>query len=449
MREYQLILGNCLDKLKDLEDNSVDSIVTDPPYGLSFMGQKWDYDVPSVDIWMECLRVLKPGGHLLSFAGSRTYHRMAVNIEDAGFEIRDQIMWVYGSGFPKSHNIGKSIDKKGGNNLLANEISEKLKEARTSRNITLKQADEMFCDGTTNYSWFEGRPKGNRIPEPEIFLKIVTEWPELKDYYDKTFPADREVIETKIDKGNRSVAILGTEEKEYNITTASTDLAKQYDGWGTALKPAHEPIVMARKPFKGTVADNVLEYGTGAINIDGCRVELSGDENMEAKQTSSKSTFSANSNDWTTSTYKETGRWPANFIHNNLEEEWSKYFYCPKANKKDRNEGCEELEKKRIIFNGKSGKECPSLFDKNSVVAKNTASPRQNHHPTVKPTDLMRYLCRLVTPKNGNVLDPFMGSGSTGKAAMLEGFDFIGIELSEDYLNIAEHRIKHAITKDE
>ena len=481
MKEIKLILGDCLLKLKELEDNSVDSVVTDPPYGISFMGNKWDYDVPSVDVWKECYRVLKPGGHLLSFSSPRTYHRMAVNVEDAGFEIRDQIMWVYGSGFPKSLNVGKAIDKRGGNNLLSNEIGRKLKEARTSRKITLKRADEMFCDGTTNYSWFEGRPKGIRIPEPEVFLKIVEQWPEMKEYYDKTFPADREVIETKIDAGNRTVAILGTEEKEYSITKASTELAKEWDGWGTALKPAHEPIVMARKPFKGDVCSNVLEHGTGALNIDACRI---GDEEITVNKLEEWTGFGQLKNpDYTSE--KHTGRWPANFIHDGSQEvidnfpntgsstpseknknggefpedntiklglkeirrtgfqdsgSAARYFYCAKANKQDRNEGCEELEDKQNVFNGKNQNDCPSSEIKGSVSNKFKTQPKTNHHPTVKPTELMRYLCRLVTPKNGIVLDPFMGSGSTGKAAISEGFNFIGIELCEEYFKIAEKR---------
>ena len=338
--ETNLILGDCLDKLKDLEDDSVDSIVTDSPYGLSFMGQKWDYDVPSIDIWKECLRVLKPGGHLLSFSGSRTYHRMAVNIEDAGFEIRDQIMWVYGSGFPKSHN--------------------------------------------------------------------------LKD---------------------------------------------EWEGWGTALKPAHEPIVLARKPFKGTVANNVSIYGTGALNINGCRVN---NENNKESQ----------------------GRWTANFIHDGSEEvlelfpnnksssggfaglqdkyvggkiinkvprtgyddegSAARFFYCSKANKRDRNEGCEDLELKPAGSMDANNPLCGS-----GPIAGAKPVYAHNNHPTVKPTDLMRYLCRLVTPKNGTVLDPFMGSGSTGKAAILEGFSFIGIEMSEEYMKIAEKRINFAITNNE
>ena len=485
---FNLMLGDCLERLKELEDNSIDSIVTDPPYGISFMSSKWDYDVPSVEIWKECFRVLKPGGHLLSFSSPRTYHRMAVNVEDAGFEIRDQIMWVYGSGFPKSLNVGKAIDKRGGNNLLALEISQKLKEARIKRNITLKQADEMFCNGSTNYSWYEGRPKGIRIPEPEEFKKIVIAWPEMQEYYDKTFPADRPVVDvvSKARNIDSSYAIpgLGSETTyvDLEITEASTEEAKQWEGWGTALKPAHEPIVLARKPFMGDVASNVLEHGTGALNISGCRV---GDDEITINKLEEWSGFGEKIKpDYTSTT--NTGRWPANFIHDGSEEvinnfpntgsstpseknknggefpedntiklglkeirrtgfqdsgSAARYFYCAKANKKDRNEGCEDLEEKQY---SSDGRETPieNAYQRNKSVS-------SNNHPTVKPTDLMRYLCRLITPKNGIVLDPFMGSGSTGKAAMLEDFKFVGIELSEEYMNIAEKRIKYAITKNE
>jgi site-specific DNA-methyltransferase (adenine-specific) len=366
---------DCLYKIKDLEDNSIDSIVTDPPYGISFMGKKWDYDVPSVDIWKECYRVLKPGGHLLSFSGSRTYHRMAVNIEDAGFEIRDQIMWVYGSGFPKSLNVGKAIDKKLGN--------------------------EREVVGKRNHLNSSGSHEGYKRP------------------------IDEERIKNGVD-----------------ITKGSSE----WEGWGTALKPAHEPIVLARKPFKDTIANNVLEHGTGALNIDGCRVgddEIKSCGGRKTITTGDERTGKALGINGPHEPLNTThiGRWPANFIHDGLEEEWSKYFYCPKANKKDRNEGCEELEEKQTVGGG--GTNDPNGDDVcgkyGSVKAK-----ANNNHPTVKPTELMRYLCRLITPKNGTVLDPFMGSGSTGKAAMLEGMSFIGIELSEEYLDIAEKRIKKA-----
>ena len=429
--EYKLILGDCLIKLKELEDNSVDSIVTDPPYGISFMGKNWDYDVPSVDIWKECLRVLKPGGHLLSFSSPRTYHRMAVNVEDAGFEIRDQIMWVYGSGFPKSLNVGKAIDKK------------------------------LGCE----------RDKKQYKPRPDSCGTIAGSG-ESRPYLKKA----------------REVGYLET----YGDDPISEE-AKQWDGWGTALKPAHEPIVLARKPFRGTVADNVLEHGTGAINIDGCRV---GDEEITINKLEEWSGFGEKIKPDYTSTTND-GRWPANFMHDGSEEvinnfpntgsstpseknknggefpedntiklglkeiqrtgfqdsgSAARYFYCAKANKKDRNEGCEDLEAKEIAGKGNGLARSCETCGANTITGcdcedRTYSNPkRTNHHPTVKPTELMRYLCRLITPKNGIVLDPFMGSGSTGKAALLENFKFIGIELSEEYLNIAKSRIENAIT---
>lgn len=339
-----LLLGDCLVHMRDMESNSVDSIITDPPYGISFMNKQWDYDIPSVEIWKECLRILKPGGHLLSFGGSRTFHRIAVNIEDAGFDIRDTIMWVYGSGFPKSHNIGKAIDKKLGNEREVLGISDK--------------------------------GAGNK-----------------QDY----LSSDR----TKTEAG-----LFGGDKKKYHITKGTSE----WEGWGTALKPAHEPIIMARKPFKGDVASNVLQYGTGAINIDECRV---GDDEISTHN-APKGTFAGGEENRgsDTSSYKtHVGRWPANFIHDGSEEvvsllpeNSSKFFYCAKTSKKDREEN--------------------------------------NNHPTVKPTELMRYLCKLITPKNGIVLDPFMGSGSTGKAALKEGFSFIGIEMDEEYFEIAKRRAK-------
>ena len=357
----KIINDDCLNALKELEDNSIDSIVTDPPYGISFMGKKWDYSVPSVSIWKECFRVLKPGGHLLSFSGSRTYHRMAVNVEDAGFEIRDQIMWVYGSGFPKSQNISIAIDK---------------------------QLGMMQHRGKAHHAYATGKDfQGRNMDDSKGMPKHIP----------------------------------------------ITEESKQYYGFGTNLKPAHEPIVMARKPIsEKTIAKNVIAYGTGAINIDACRI---GDEEIKTNAKVKGQSFNSIN---PVSGYIgceesfHTGRWPANFIHDGLEEEWSKYFYCPKASKTDRNEGCEELE---LLNNMRVNAPRSNEDEKHNTL-------HQNNHPTVKPTDLMRYLCRLVTPKNGIVLDPFMGSGSTGKAAILEGFSFTGIELSEEYFNIAKTRIE-------
>lgn len=355
MNNFELYHGNSLEILKKIEDNSVDSIVTDPPYGLSFMGKKWDYDVPSQEIWAECLRVLKPGGHLLAFAGTRTQHKMAVRIEDAGFEIRDMLAWVYGSGFPKGINIAKAI------------TSEEKTGGSSPRNLRkARQGNEYEPTGQENY-------KAGRAFSSDI--------------------------------------------KNDFIETDLTVNANAWNGWNTSLKPAMEPITLARKPLsEKTVAKNVLKYGTGGLNIDGCRVD-NPDYNPNAvqRQQSNRQTWeggeaSGFSADHVQPTYNAGGRWPANFIHDgsteciDLLQDSARFFYCPKASKKDRGQG--------------------------------------NNHPTVKPTELMRYLSRMVTPPGGTLLDPFMGSGSTGKAAILEGFNFIGIDLEESYFDIARSRIE-------
>jgi site-specific DNA-methyltransferase (adenine-specific) len=380
----EIVNGDSLLVLQLLDDNSVDAIVTDPPYGLSFMGKKWDYDVPSEELWRQCFRVLKAGGHLLCFAGTRTQHRMAVRIEDAGFEIRDMIAWVYGSGFPKSLDVSKAIDKAAG----------------AEREVVGKHAN----------------PAGNKAGGNSL---------------------------------NMSAVGMPT---EAFITTPATPEAKQWEGWGTALKPALEPITVARKPLIGTVAENVLRHGTGAINVDGCRVgtgtgktttyqvsDMRGGnygQDVERYAEREKLTY----------TSIDKGRWPANFIHDGSEQvtdllgSAARFFYCAKASKRDRDEGCEGMEarwKAGYSYTDEKGNAADGMFKDRETI-------KRNHHPTVKPTDLMRYLCRLVTPPDGTVLDPFMGSGSTGKAAVLEGFRFIGIEREEEYCEIAKARIKHA-----
>lgn len=372
-----ILHGDCIDKLKELEPNSVDSIVTDPPYGLSFMGKKWDYDVPSVDIWKECYRVLKPGGYLLSFAGTRTQHRMAVNIEDAGFEIRDMIAWVYGSGFPKSLNIGKAVDKLQGNE-------------RESLGLA-KGAGAGMSDNLVAIN------KG-LLPE-----------------YEAT-------------KGN-----------------------SEWEGWGTALKPALEPITVARKPLgEKTVAENVLKWGTGGINIDGSRVgtdEVITNHSRGSESAISKGKYGDSSEQETHQTEgQQLGRFPANLIHDGSDEvtdllnDSARFFYCAKASKADRDEGLEGFESKQLYYDDRRGSSF-DVFVKRDDDGKPLNPPRKNSHPTVKPTKLMQYLVKLVTPKGGVVLDPFMGSGSTGKACKLEGFEFIGIEREAEYIEIAKARI--------
>jgi site-specific DNA-methyltransferase (adenine-specific) len=382
------------------------------------MNKKWDYDVPSTELWVECLRVLKPGGHLLSFSGSRTYHRMVVRIEDAGFEIRDQIMWVYGSGFPKSHNIGKAVDK------------------------------------------LQGNDREDLGPNPNGRPNCEDEQP----------------------------TTMGGKYKWNNVTKGTSE----WEGWGTALKPAHEPIVMARKPLsEKTVAENVLRWGTGGINIDDSRIGTDG-----GTKRSHQGEYPKNENgtedrsNWARTGHDKIelneGRWPANIIFDeeagqvldqqsgdikstkfvgkgfssdNSNKGWkrkshtqtgergyndkggaSRFYYCPKASKKDRDEGLDGFEEKPsyMVENGSKTSGLNGEVYERTTISK-------NNHPTVKPTALMEYLIKLITPVNGIVMDPFMGSGSTGKAAVRNGFDFIGIEMDEEYIKIAEARIKNEL----
>ena len=355
-----LLNGDCIEQMQKLKDEGkqIDSVVTDPPYHLTsiverygkegsapakdkdglyqrqargFMGKEWDGgDIAfRTDTWKLAYDLLKPGGYLLAFSASRNYHRMAVAIEDAGFEIRDQIMWIYGSGFPKSLNVG--------------------------------------------------------------------------------------------------------------------------DGWGTALKPAHEPIVMARKPLEGTNKQNIEKYGTGGINIDGCRIETDPEvddmlREVERVQRDEKNVWSnknsgfKNENNNLTGV-REDGRYPANVMHDGLQEDWARYFYCPKTSSTERNRGLDDFDTKKMGMSGGAQSKGEG-YDKGQGIGLNRVIERKNTHPTVKPQELMKYLCRLVTPKGGVVLDPFMGSGSTGMAAKDEGFDFIGIEKEQEYFEIASARIK-------
>lgn len=401
--------------MMSMPDNSVDSIVTDPPYGLSFMGKKWDYDVPSVQLWAEALRVLKPGGHLLAFAGSRTYHRMAINIEDAGFTIRDQIMWIYGSGFPKSLDISKAIDKAAGVKRTDTEWVDRYHDGGTRKTQTEGSADISFgCNANTNI---------------------------------KSIPA--------------------------------TPAAIKWEGWGTALKPAHEPIVVARKPLIGTVAENVLKHGTGGINIDGGRIGTNEDckrnkymvhdtpagfhkGRMSGGNGHDKGRFPANiifdpeaaamldaqSGPSSPSSYRPPDEGGTGnslvFKHDHGEHRGhndsggaSRFFYCAKASKQDRDEGLEGMPKIEMKMPGKATGFTPETGE----VTDGYLGLRRNIHPTVKPTELMQYLVRLVTPKGGVTFDPFMGSGSTGKAAVREGFKFIGCEREAEYIPIAIARI--------
>lgn len=374
MLDYEIINSDCLKAMKQMPDGCVDAIVTDPPYGLAFMGANWDHNVPSVPYWSECLRVAKSGAHLLCFGGKRTFHRLMCAIEDAGWETRDTIMWVYGSGFPKSMDVGKAIDK-----ALCAKRKETSVRGRSGSKRNCMAGD--FAGG------------------------------------------------------------------EYMNTEPATDQARQWDGWGTCLKPAWEPIIVARKPLDGTVAHNVMEYGTGAINIDGCRVPTHDEWTHAATDSKPLGKNTYGHMERVEQRSNSLGRFPANLVHDGSQEvlelfpdnsgrnsdspqshrdgpkncygdygdvrpaisqydqqgNAARFFYCAKASKRDRGEG--------------------------------------NDHPTVKPNALMRWLVRLVCSQGGTVLDPFMGSGSTGVACMQEGMRFVGIDMDEHYCEIANTRI--------
>lgn len=432
--KYQLYLGDCIDVMKSLPSNFVHSIVCDPPYGLSshsqddiiecltawiagqeykpkgkkgFMGHSWDAWPPGPEAWRECLRILKPGGHLLAFAGTRSMDLMSMAIRLAGFELRDSIgyasedggrapllAWCYGSGFPKSLDISKAIDKDFG---AAREV------------IGQKFADRYPNGPGGNTFCVGGKPDDSRT-------------------------ADRMVE-----------------------TAPATDEAKRWSGYGTQLKPAWEPILLARKPLEGTVAKNVLSHeGCGGLNIDGCRIETT--ENLNGGAYSNGKKDARNATSYVTGvnagTYQQpSGRFPANVIHDGSDAvlegfpdsdgrgsgSASRFFYCAKASKRDRDEGLDGFERKKTNFAKGTG-----LKNNGDGTLRNQSFSIRNSHPTVKPTALMRYLCRLVTPSDGIVLDPFTGSGSTGKAAVLEGFRFIGIEAVEEYHAIADRRCHQA-----
>lgn len=471
---YTVHIGNNLDILPTLEDNSVDSIVTDPPYELGFMGKKWDSTGIAYNpaLWRECLRVLKPGGHLLSFGGSRTWHRIAVAIEDAGFEVRDSIAWMYGSGFPKSLDISKAIDKGTGENS-----KRQLQFTSWMRNSGLsasKARDVLFEAGliteqSNQASHYFAQTMGSQpaIATAEMFDPLRPHLPEVPEEIERlvaertgiewTAYKKREVISEKPAYGIGATGHTFGGHSEGAIakeTLPATPEAQQWEGWGTALKPAFEPVIVARKPLIGTVAENVLTYGTGGLNIDGSRV---GTREHEPQFRPASASGPSNGGvafgdrEGRDASYTQ-GRWPANVILDEhtaelLDEQSgaSRFFYVAKASKRDRNEGLEELPD--IHPSEVTGRKVGSAGASNGGYAGMTETPRKNIHPTVKPTDLMRYLIKLVTPPNGIVLDPFTGSGSTGKAAILEGFRFIGIEMTEDYIPIIAGRLKHAETE--
>ena len=569
--KYKIIQGNCLEKLKELPENSVDSIVTDPPYELGFMGKSWDNTgiANNKEMWAECLRVLSPGGYLLSFGGTRTYHRMAVAIEDAGFEVRDMIEWVYGSGFPKSLNIGKAVDKLGGQSLSW--FIDYILQVADEKGISRKELTMLFPSKNGNPTgWLWNKQKTQGI--------TLEQYHKIKEFLQLPF-ADISECEREVIGRGKAGLTAGTianfaGEKEFDLTKGTSE----WEGWGTALKPAHEPICMARKPLaEKTVAENVLKYGCGGINIDASRVlndlpesddsnactnlfhkddQKNHKQSIDHQDESASQPLSENdqisipslggqsscklpdcqgdcsvcrgqydeqsrlsevgdqvsvqaqndarkshdhllskqpcnhdlSNSYSKSINidrQSQGRFPANLILDNSEEvrecfpestsgakkanqenynhegkefvatlgasvneyqassgNASRFFksiiYQAKASKSERNKGCEGLEEKPIALN---------TGEAHNVATLGRETKYTNNHPTVKPIALMEYLIKMVTPKGGIVLDPFMGSGSTCVAAKQNNFQYIGIEKEPEYIKIAEERIRNTPEK--
>jgi site-specific DNA-methyltransferase (adenine-specific) len=382
----QIIHGDCFEVLKTISDGSIDLILTDPPYGLSFMGKNWDHSVPGVQFWIEALRVAKPGAHLFAFGGTRTFHRLAVAIEDAGWEIRDTIMWVYGSGFPKSHDVSKAIDKAAG----------------AEREVVGQRRQR------TNNVSTSSAPMNASIGEVEF------------------------------------------------ITAPATPEAKQWEGWGTALKPAWEPIIVARKPLTGTVAENVLQWGTGGINIDGCRV---GTETWTRKGGDGSTPYGSETT-WNTSKTPDidrtaTGRFPANLIHDGSEEVVGLFPETSPAKTGQRNPRGKHSTATygnyagipgRVSGHNDAGGSAARFF----YCAKASKSERGegNIHPTVKPLALMKYLITLGLPPGGTVLDPFCGSGTTALACKELGRNYICIEKELEYYRIACNRLDQPIERE-
>jgi DNA modification methylase len=499
----RILHGDCREQLATLPDNSIDAIVTDPPYELGFMGKRWDASGIAYDpiVWSECRRVLKPGGHLLAFGGTRTYHRMTVAIEDAGFEIRDSLHWLYGSGFPKSLDVSKAIDKQRYDRADVYRVTAWVREARDAAGITNRDIDDAFGFAGMAGHWTSAKsqpavPTLDQVPTLLAVLGV-----KLNDVPDdirqllwdlngrKGQPGDnwwkREVIGTRSDVATR-IYDNGegpTLPSTIPITAPATDAAHQWNGWGTALKPAHEPIVVARKPLTGTVAANVMEYGTGALNIDGTRVSGSSWGTRPPRTANAIYNAGAGTNH-TASASADGGRWPANLVLTHSPECATECVpECPVAildgqsgtltsgsNPTRRGgdaarsvfgtfAGQTDAQQHRGADSGGASRffttttwdpeiDAPFFYvPKPSRRERNAGLEDTNTHPTVKPVALMRHLVRLVTPPGGMVLDPFLGSGTTAVAATLEGFDWIGCELIADYLPIIEARVAWAETQ--
>ena len=499
-----IIHGDCLEELKKLEDNSIDAVVTDPPYGLSntkpqqvadvlkawvtgdtvsvpakrggFMGKDWDSFVPPPAVWEECMRVLKPGGHMAVFAGARTQDLMGLSIRLAGFEIRDTLGWIYGSGFPKSHDIGKAIDKYNGNPLAFREFAAAYRAAVAKSGLTHSAIDKALGIKSSSCYWARDDHRGGMPPRHhwEKVRDLVYIPEELERLYDE---AEREVVGVKrvngaegsaggFANGLASQRGLATGDREIDITAPATSEAAKWDGWGTALKPAIEPIILARKPLDGTVANNVLAHGVGGLNIDACRVPSTSDYEGKAW----KQGTDIKGGNFVHGTVKSdhvshshaAGRFPANVL---LDEHAAKEMDKQSGVLKTGSHMTHHVyqESNNASMSGKNYKRSPR-YDQPAneggasrffpVFKYQAKAPKKERpvieredgtkiqHPTVKPLTLLEWLVELITPPGGTVLDPFAGSGTTLQAAINKGFTPIGIEQDADYIKLIEKRLE-------
>lgn len=477
--------GDCLDVMRELPDASVDAIVTDPPYGLGFMGREWDDLPPGLPWATECLRVLKPGGHLLAFGGTRTWHRLACVVEDAGFEVRDSIAWLYGSGFPKSLDVSKAIDK-------LDAADERLKRARafqawlrpllTPQQINAATGTDMGHHLTTH-------PTQPTVATADLFDKLRSLLPpvpaeiealvtqrtvESENFKRRAVVGSARMVDATASRLGFAGATYGGDGsmREVDLTDAHTDDARTWQGWGTALKPAFEPVVVARKPLIGTVAANVLTHGTGALNVDACRVQYASDADLESTRSRNQhGDLGHTPSNEVYGTYTKPlvnydgskGRWPANVVLDGSQadaldtQSGDRPGFSTQRDLADRagtdgtttyGAGVGALKAgTRVGFNDSGGASRFFPAFRYEAKAPTAERPRDGEvaHPTVKPLDLMRWLVRLVTPPGGVVLDPFAGSGTTAEACVVEGFRCVTIEREADYLPLIVARLSKPI----
>ena len=464
--------GDNREILAALPSASLDACVTDPPYELAFMGRKWDASGIAYDkwLWAEVWRVLKPGGHLLAFGGTRTWHRLACAIEDAGFEVRDSIAWMYGSGFPKSLDVSKAIDKRGGTHAEFDLFRDDVKAAMERNGVSRRQLQ----DALGNFMLSHYLTSGSQPAVPNLRdYQIIRDTVGLGDKWDERFraEADREVIGSKssgLDKGSgASVDFQGSKGRNsdglIDITAPATDAARQWQGWGTALKPAFEPVVVARKPLIGTVAENVLAHGTGALNVDGCRIGMTDADRQRVdgrtwvgrnQHKDGKEVYGDYATDGTDQAMQShpAGRWPANVILDESQAaELDRQSGMTSSNRIETSPTTEAADGWGNMGSnrGPRGHSDAGGASRFFYTAKANSSERPRvdgiAHPTVKPLDLMRYLVRLVTPPGGTVLEPFAGSGTTLEACIVEGFKCVGIEITDEYLPLIMQRLSKPI----